>query len=74
VDPLGLYTLERTPRKVGEAYKKLISDWKTVLPTQSVCLTVPVAPLDGVPERAGRPVRALADAQEDEAPEGEESP
>ena len=42
VDPLGLYDLDRKIRPVGEAYKKLISDWSDVLPTQSVCLRVPI--------------------------------
>jgi beta-glucosidase len=42
VNPLGLYDLDRNIRPVGEAYKKLISDWRDVLPTQSVCLRVPV--------------------------------
>ena len=39
---LGLYDLDRKIRPVGEAYRKLIADWRTVLPTQSVCLQVPV--------------------------------
>jgi len=42
VDPLGLYDLDRKIRPVGEAYKKLMKDWSDVLPTQSVCLRVPV--------------------------------
>ena len=42
VDPLGLYDLDRNIRPVGEAYKKLIADWGTVLPTQSVCLQLPL--------------------------------
>src|SRR3954463_3497997 len=42
VNPLGLYDLDRTIRAVGKAYKKLIHDWREVLPTQSVCLTVPL--------------------------------
>jgi hypothetical protein len=42
VNPLGLYDLERNIRPVGKAYKKLIEDWREVLPTQSVCLNVPV--------------------------------
>lgn len=46
VNPLGLFDLDRNIRKVGEEYKKLIRDWRDVLPTQSVCLTVPVVPLD----------------------------
>jgi beta-glucosidase/6-phospho-beta-glucosidase/beta-galactosidase len=42
VNPLGLYDLERKIRPVGEAYRQLIADWREVLPTQSVCLRVPV--------------------------------
>lgn len=46
VNPLGLFDLDRNIRKVGEEYKKLIHEWRDVLPMQSVCLTVPVLPLD----------------------------
>ncbi len=42
VNPLGLYDLDRNIRPVGQAYKQLIADWQYVLPTQSICLTVPV--------------------------------
>jgi beta-glucosidase/6-phospho-beta-glucosidase/beta-galactosidase len=42
VNPLGLYDLNRNIRPVGEAYRQLIHDWREVLPTQSVCLQVPV--------------------------------
>jgi beta-glucosidase/6-phospho-beta-glucosidase/beta-galactosidase len=42
VNPLGLFDLDRNIRPVGKAYKKLIKEWKEVLPTQSVCLTVPI--------------------------------
>ncbi|MBV9989458.1 MAG: family 1 glycosylhydrolase [Chitinophagaceae bacterium] len=42
VNPLGLYDLDRKIRPVGEAFKQLISDWREVLPTQSVCLNVPI--------------------------------
>ena len=42
VNPLGLYDLDRNIRPVGQAYKQLIADWRDVLPTQSMCLTVPV--------------------------------
>ena len=44
VNPLGLFDLDRNIRPVGKAYKQLISDWAQVLPTQSVCLRVPVVP------------------------------
>lgn len=43
VNPLGLYDLDRNIRPVGRAYKQLIADWRDVLPTQSVCLVVPIA-------------------------------
>jgi beta-glucosidase/6-phospho-beta-glucosidase/beta-galactosidase len=49
VNPLGLYDLDRNIRPVGKAYKKLIADWRDVLPAQSVCLVVPLVP----PSRAG---------------------
>jgi hypothetical protein len=42
VNALGLYDLERRIRPVGEAYRQLIRDWQRVLPTQSVCLQVPI--------------------------------
>ena len=42
VNQLGLYDLDRNIRPVGEAYKKLISQWKQVLPAQSMCLQVPL--------------------------------
>jgi beta-glucosidase len=45
VNPVGLYDLDRNIRPVGLAYKKLISDWSDVLPTQSHAL---VLPIDGV--------------------------
>lgn len=44
VNPLGLFDLDRNIRAVGTAYKQLIADWAEVLPTQSVCLRVPVVP------------------------------
>jgi beta-glucosidase/6-phospho-beta-glucosidase/beta-galactosidase len=47
VNPLGLYDLNRQIRAVGRSYKQLIADWRDVLPTQSVCLSLPiVAPHD----------------------------
>ena len=42
VHPVGLYGLDRKIRPVGQAYKKLVADWREVLPTQSICLRVPV--------------------------------
>ncbi len=42
VNPLGLYDLQRQIRPVGQAYRELIKDWGAVLPTESVCLTVPL--------------------------------
>ncbi|QGZ42044.1 beta-glucosidase/6-phospho-beta-glucosidase/beta-galactosidase [Pseudoduganella flava] len=42
VNALGLCDLERKLRPVGHAYRELIANWSEVLPTQSVCLQVPV--------------------------------
>jgi beta-glucosidase/6-phospho-beta-glucosidase/beta-galactosidase len=42
VNPLGLFDLDRKIRPVGKAYRQLMHDWRAVLPTQSVCLRVPV--------------------------------
>jgi beta-glucosidase/6-phospho-beta-glucosidase/beta-galactosidase len=42
INPLGLYDLDRNIRAVGRSYRQLIREWATVLPTQSVCLSVPV--------------------------------
>lgn len=47
VNPVGLFDLKRQIRPVGKAYKKLIQDWGQVLPTESVCLRVPVAEFNG---------------------------
>lgn len=42
IHPVGLYDMNREIRPVGRSYKQLIRDWREVLPTQSICLTVPV--------------------------------
>jgi beta-glucosidase len=46
VNPLGLCDLNRKPRAVGRAYRELVTDWREVLPTQSVCLRLPLVPPD----------------------------
>ena len=43
INPVGLFDLDRTIRPVGEAYKQIIKEWSSVLPTQSICLQLPVA-------------------------------
>jgi beta-glucosidase len=60
VNPLGLYDLNRNIRAVGRAYKKLMEDWGDVLPTQSVCLRVPVVPPSEHDLEWARTVRAEA--------------
>jgi beta-glucosidase/6-phospho-beta-glucosidase/beta-galactosidase len=50
VNPLGLYDLNRNIRPVGEAYKELITNWREVLPMQSVCLTIPIVLPDDCPD------------------------
>jgi beta-glucosidase/6-phospho-beta-glucosidase/beta-galactosidase len=44
VNPLGLFDLDRRIRPVGEAFRKIVREWGDVMPTQSVCLRVPVVP------------------------------
>lgn len=67
VNPLGLYDLDRKIRPVGAAYKQLIADWRDVLPTQSMCLTVPVV----MPDKAGGAHEA---DQQDKARDMNQSP
>lgn len=38
VNPLGLYDIDRRIRPVGEAYKKLVAQWRDILPAESLCL------------------------------------
>lgn len=40
VNPLGLYDLDRKIRPVGESFKKLIEQWRDILPTESFSLTL----------------------------------
>jgi len=55
VNPLGLYDLDRNIRPVGRAYQQLITDWRDVLPTQSVCLQLPlVLPSEYTDASSGR--------------------
>ena len=67
VNPLGLYDLDRNIRAVGRSYRQLIRDWATVLPTQSVCLSVPVTlPSEHeqtIPKRHRAEARALRTAE-----------
>jgi beta-glucosidase len=60
VHPVGLYDLDRNIRPVGEAYRKLIGEWREVLPTQSVCLTVPIVPPSEYDEQWARRQREQA--------------
>jgi beta-glucosidase/6-phospho-beta-glucosidase/beta-galactosidase len=61
VNGLGLYDLDRSMRPVGSAYQKLIADWREVLPTQSICLQVPIV----MPE----PAQEVAPAAQTAAPD-----
>jgi beta-glucosidase len=70
VNPLGLFDLDRNIRPVGEAYRRLIAAWRRVLPTQSVCLHVPVslpsdplATVDRPAAHAGEPATAPANPE-----------
>jgi beta-glucosidase/6-phospho-beta-glucosidase/beta-galactosidase len=68
VNPLGLYDLDRKIRPVGAAYKELIDNWREVLPTQSVCLRVPVVMPSEHEEAWARRSRAEARAKRGDAP------
>jgi beta-glucosidase len=59
VNPLGLCDLDRKVRRVGRAYQRLIAGWRDVLPTQSVCLQVP---LELPPARSAAPREAATHA------------
>ena len=39
VNPVGLYDLDRKIRPVGESFKRLIEQWRDILPTESFSLT-----------------------------------
>jgi len=60
VNALGLYDLDRNIREVGRVYRQLISDWCEVLPTQSVCLRVPIVMPSEYDEDCGRRQRQQA--------------
>lgn len=38
INPLGLYDLDRNIRPVGEAYRRLVDQWRGILPLESRCL------------------------------------
>jgi beta-glucosidase/6-phospho-beta-glucosidase/beta-galactosidase len=38
VNPLGLFDLDRKIRPVGEAYQRLVQQWRHVMPLESFCL------------------------------------
>jgi hypothetical protein len=61
VNALGLADLDRNLRPVGHAYRDLIRDWTEVLPTQSVCLQVPLSIDEDYPERGGSHPRRRPD-------------
>ncbi len=71
VNPLGLFDLDRRIRPVGEAYRKIIREWGNVLPTQSVCLRVPVySPSESAAARAAslRDAKARLESGDGQAP------
>ena len=74
VNPLGLFDLNRNIRAVGIEYKNLISNWREVLPMQSVCMAVPIDYEQSKSEERKRNEKAEADEKNViEAPEVFES-
>jgi beta-glucosidase len=63
INPRGLYDMDRKIRPVGRAFKQLIADWRAVLPTQSVCLTVPILNQRDELVRPEQETRQVAEAQ-----------
>jgi beta-glucosidase/6-phospho-beta-glucosidase/beta-galactosidase len=72
VNALGLADLDRKLRPVGEAYRDLISAWTAVLPTQSVCLQVPVTLEKDYPDFYGTSAAAPAAAATTSSPKNAE--
>jgi hypothetical protein len=68
VNPLGLYDLDRNIRPVGEAYRDLIAEWREVLPTQSICLRMPIVPPSEHDEHWARMNRDAAREKRDATP------
>ncbi len=73
VNALGLFDLDRNIRAVGKAYKQLIADWRDVLPTQSVVLTVPIVPPWRSGGEAEHDQQAVAARMNDSAAQAQES-
>lgn len=46
VNPLDLYDINREARPVGNAYKKLVNQWREKLPLENLCLDMNM-PMDG---------------------------
>ena len=42
VNPLGLFDLDRKPRRIAAVYKQMIHNWDRIAPTESYCLKVPI--------------------------------
>ncbi len=68
VHPVGLYDLDRKIRPVGRAYKKIVADWREVLPTQSVCLRVPIVSPDEYEAAWAQEQRAAAAKKREQTP------
>jgi len=64
VNALGLADLDRNLRLVGHAYRDLIRDWTEVLPTQSMCLQVPVALSQDYPDLYVPPPHLVTESTE----------
>jgi beta-glucosidase len=49
VNPLGLFDLDRKIRPVGEAFRRLVTQWQEILPVETLCLdgTTPIQSQEG---------------------------
>jgi beta-glucosidase/6-phospho-beta-glucosidase/beta-galactosidase len=66
INPLGLYDLSRKIRKVGEAYKLLIAQWRDELPLQSMSRDMYLTAHDVQPREKPAMTREVAEKVEAE--------
>jgi len=61
VNALGLFDLDRHIRPVGESYRRLVAQWRDILPGESLGLDAQVLPAPQTMQRDGRPIRRATD-------------
>ena len=62
VNPLGLFDLDRNIRPVGEAYRRLVQQWRDLLPVGSLCLDMSTSVQSAAEARAAAALPAPSPA------------